>query len=286
MAVSLAALSCSLMLGGCKKKPEKIDLSSTHTSAAETMAETTAAPETTAPAASSAAADTASDAAIENAASSNGGSSTNSGTGAASTVKNLSTKIETYTSGKVSIQYPSLSNADASVKKDAIDKLLKDNALSAIAGYNVNEAKDTLAVTCKVLSADRNRITAIYTGTYQAEGAAYPTNLFYSNTIDVNKAANLGFSKFADPYTMAGYVLSSDCVFPQADAALKTELMKAKNEQSIEYYTNLFNSADFTSAGKFPASFSYEHEGNIYFSIPVTHALGDVAIVMYTPENK
>lgn len=279
----LAALSCACLMTGCKKKPEKIDLGSTHTTAAETMAAETTAAETEAETTTQA---PSMDAAVENAANSNGSSSTGNGQSALSSQKNLSTKLNTYTSGKVSIQYPSVTNLDDAQKTAALDTLLKDNALSVIKAYKLNEANDTLNITCKVLSADRNRITAVYTGTLSAAGAAYPTNLFFSNTVNVGKASNLGFSHFVDPYTMAGYVLSGDCVFPNADASQKTALMEYKNTQTLEYYTNLFNHADFPVDGNFPESFNYEYEGDIYFSIPVPHALGDYALIRYTPDTK
>ena len=34
------------------------------------------------------------------------------------------------------------------------------------------------------------------------------------------------------------------------------------------------------------SDFSYEKQGEIYFSIPVSHSLGDYAIVKFTPETK
>lgn len=276
----LIILSAACLMSGCKKKREKIDLSSTHTTAAETMAPETSKAETTA--AETTAAITL-DPAIENAA--NSGGNMTSGNGAATTVTGLKTKINTYTSGKVSVQYPSVT-IDDSEKEAAVNGLLKNNALSAIKSLGIDETKDAFTVECKVLSADRNRITVTYTGVSAPEGAAFPTNVFYSNTVDVGKVSNLGLSHFADPYTMAGYVLSEDCLFPQSSDALRTELMKAKNEQTLEYYTNLFNSADFPFDRDFPSCFSYEHEGDIYFSIPVAHALGDYAIVVYTPDTK
>lgn len=277
-AVFALVLSSSIMITGCKKdKREKIDLSSIHTTAAaETMApETSQAPTEAVTIAS-------------DPTGSGGNSSSTSGgkNQASANVKNVSAKLNTYTSGKVSIEYPSVVNLEDSAKAASIDTRLKDNALSILTAYGIDDTKDSLTVKCQVLSADRNRITAIYTGTYQANDAAYPVSLFFSNTIDVNKADNLGFSKFADPYTMAGYVLSNDCKFYNATPEIAAELMKVKNDTTIEAYTNLFNQADFPYSGTFPESFSYEYEGTIFFSIPVPHALGDYAIVMYTPDTK
>jgi len=261
--ILLLAVSGACLVTGCKKK-EKINASSIHTTAAETM---TAEPETEEQT-------TAMDLESEKEES------------AKPAAPNIATKKNTYTSGKVSIEYPSVINLSDEEKTDAIDTLLKENALSVIKAYGIDETKDSLEIQCQVLSTGRSRITVVYTGAALADGAPHPTNIFYSNTIDVQKAENLGFEKFADPYTMAGYVLSGDCQFPKASEELKAELMKIKNDCSLEDYTRMFQNADFPFEGDFPSSFSYEHEGNIYFSIPVPHALGDYAIVMYTPDTK
>lgn len=264
-ALCVLALTTAALVSGCKKSPEKIDLSSTHTTVAETMAPTTQAetqPQTTA-------AETIAETA-------------DPGTGA----KNISTKTTTYSSGGVSIDYPNVINMEDSQKAAAIDELLKKNALSVLEAWEIKEAEDSLNITCQVLSADRNRITVLYTGTLAKKGAPYPTNVMYSNTIDVSKVSNIGFDHFADPYTMAGYVLSGDCVFYNVKEDLKAELMEAKNNTSLEAYTDMFTKADFPIEGSFPESFSYEHQGVIYFSIPVPHALGDYAIVMYAPDSK
>lgn len=279
-AVLALAMASAVLMTGCKKNHrEKIDLSNIQTTAAETMApepsQATAAPETSASSAGSS----------SDSSTGSGSSSGNKG-GQTSAVKNISTKINTYTSGKVSIEYPSVTNLDDSSKAASIDTLMKDNALSILKAYGLDDTQDTLTVKCRVLSADRNRITATYTGTCMKKDAAFPVNIFYSNTIDVGKADNIGFSKFADPYTMAGYVLSGDCEFYDVSSELAAELMKYKNDITIEAYTDLFGKADFPVRDTFPESFSYEHEGTIFFSIPVPHALGDYAIVKYTPDTK
>ena len=266
------ALCVSCLATGCRKKHEKLDVA--ESTAAETMAPQTsaasesagaddAAPETTAPA-----------------------DKNEAGGNSASGAKNVKADTETYSSGNISIEYPVVSNLDSAEKQAAVNELLKKNALSFLKANEIDEAKDTVTVKCTVLSADRKRITVTYRGTAKKKGGAYPTNVFYSNTVDVNKVSNLRLSHFADPYTMAGYVLSGDCVFPEADDAAKKELMKFKNEESVEYYTDLFSGADFPFTDTFPSSFSYEQDGDIYFSIPVPHALGDYAIVAYTPETK
>ncbi len=273
----IMALASAVLISGCKGKNEKIDSSNVSSAQTETMAE------------SSAAATSAPEISISNPTAADNKDKDSTGpdkTNQADT-QNISTKTNTYTSGKISIQFPSVTNLKDQSKAAAIDTLMKENALSVIEAYNVDSIKDTLTVTCKVLSAGSNRITVTYSGLLSTEGAAHPLNIFYSNTIDVKKTDNIGFSKYSDPYTMAGYVMSNDCIFldktPQQTQEIRNYL---HSEGTLESYTQLFNQADFPFDSTFPASFSYEHEGTIFFSVPVNHALGDYVIVIYTPDTK
>ncbi len=177
--------------------------------------------------------------------------------------------------------------------EDKINDLLKSNALEILKAYSVNAEEDSLTVECKIISADRKRTTAIYTGLYSAKGAAHPANLFYSNTVDMSLARDIGLKDFADPYTLAGYILSDDCQFYNTAADLTEELMAVRTETSLKSYTQLFQQADFPIQKKnsdgtpvFPESFSYEDHGTIIVSIPLAHALGDYALVKYTPATK
>lgn len=269
-AICALALSATILTTGCKKSPEKVDLGSTHTTAAETMAPSTEADEedstenTETPENSAAASPEAS----------------------ATGNKRISTQTSTYSSGKVSVAYPVVINMEDTEKASAVNELLKKNALSILDAHQISDAEDSLNVSCQVLSADRNRITVLYTGTLAKKGAADSTNIMYSNTIDVPNVSDIGFDHFADPYTMAGYVLSGDCAFYNVNDSLKAKLMDIKNNTSLEDYTNMFTNADFPYEGGFPDSFSYENQGVIYFSIPVPHDLGDYAVVMFAPDSK
>lgn len=261
VALCLLAVMGAVMLTGCKKK-EKINPASTHTTAAaetmtkekETEIETTAA---------------ATEAVKEDEA-----------------AKNITAKKRVYESGKVSIEYPTVVNVADAAQAEALDTLLKDNALAIIDGLGIDETKDILKVTCQVMHADRSQLTIVYKGTLDKGTPDGMINIFYTSTVDVKDVKNIRFSKYADPYTMAGYVLSDDCIFPAADETLTEKLKKEKNQRTLDQYTMLFTNADFSEEGIFPEVFSYEYEGNIYFSIPVSHEAGDYAIVMFSPDGK
>ena len=143
-----------------------------------------------------------------------------------------------------------------------------------------------MAVTCNILSLDRSRAVFTYEGSMMAEGAAHPQALFYTTTVDLDLGTLVGFSDYADAQTMAEYILSDECrlYYPSASEEVLAEL-KAMDKTAL---TDILKACDFTSVseGTFPQSFSYENQGDIYMVLPVSHALGDYAIVRYTPDTK
>lgn len=150
----------------------------------------------------------------------------------------------------------------------------------------MDETNDTLSITCRILSATKTRITVRYEGSYMPDGGAHPTTVFYTNTVNVSSGSDISLSSLVDPATLASYVLSDDCTFPEADAETAAAAKTFLKEEELSYYTTLFQNADFPYQGTYPECFSYEYEGSIYFSLPVPHALGDCILAVYTPENK
>ena len=273
LTVTLLALSTACLATGCKKKHDKIDLSGSQ--ATESTVQT--APVSTTAAESETSSSITIEPGIENA------QSQGTSAGGAATSLSLSVKTDTYQNGNVSIQYPVIS--DNSVKPEINDHL-KDNALSILKAWEIDEAKDTLNITCKVLSATKNRIAVRYDGNVMTDGGMHPTAIFYTNTLSLSSGSDIGLSYLADPATLASYVLSDDCTFPETDAETAATAKTFLKEYDQSYYTALFQNADFPYQETFPECFSYEYEGSIYFSLPVAHALGDYILAVYTPENK
>lgn len=263
-----------LAAAGCARRRKALDLSGIHTSAAkETMSASTVAATAPEPPSSSKAAQS-SPAAFDGASA------------------NVSAKVETYkddSKGSVSIQYPVVSNLTDAALQKKVNELLLANA-TAIAGSLSAEAPADLDVACEVVAADRSRLTAVYTGTLKVQGESDPANVFYANTVDLKQAKSLGFNDYSDAYTMAGYVMSDDVEFYQADSERVQALLNYRSGMSVEQYAQIFDQADFplseTKGGAFPESFSYAKEGVLYFSIPAPHALGDYAIVTFNMDGK
>ena len=137
-------------------------------------------------------------------------------------------------------------------------------------------------------AADRKRVTATYTGSLSKDGGAYPVSLFYTNTVNLLQAQDLGFDDFTDAYTMAGYVLSDDVKFNGISSDVEAAVLEYRSSLDIDTLTRIFDGADFPLASEtqWPESFSYEKQGTIYFSMPVPHALGDYVIVAFDPSTK
>ena len=267
--ILIGAISAAVVIGGVaiglilSQTPEKADLSTIHTEAASESPKETLPPVTEA--------ETETVAPTED-----------------SKVSSVTADIETYKSGKVSIQYPVVNQMDDADKQKKSNELLKSNALSIIKANGIDDSKDTLSVKCKIISVDRKRITATYTGTLTSEGTPYPVNLFYANTVNLPQVQDMGCEDFTDAYTMAGYVLSDDVKFSGLSADLESAVLEYRSTLNLNSLNAVFDGADFplSSNTKWPESFSYEKQGTIYFSMPVPHALGDYVVVAFDPSTK
>ena len=204
----------------------------------------------------------------------------------------LATSIYVYKNDKVSIEYPVLTQTADESNLEAVNNLLKDNALKIINDYSVDTSKDSLTVSTDIISADRNRISVVYTGMLNVNGAAHPTNVYYTSVVDLKTARNIRLTDYVDPKLLAQYVLSDNCKFYDTSSELTEALLGVRSDMDLKTYTSIFQNADFSpeqqkkGTAEFPESFSYEDQGVIIVSIPVAHALGDFALIEYTPETK
>lgn len=278
--VLFAALAAAVALSasGCRSR-EKIDLDTLHTSEAETMASTeTSGGDKEKETEKAEEKETEKEAGKETGETQKGADS--------SSALSVRSKIATEKQGKTSIEYAVLSNLRDPKMEETVNALIKEKALQILTDYQIDPAADTLAVKCTVLSLDKNKAVLTYEGSLMVNGAAHPSDLFYTTTVDLNKGTLLGLSDYADAYTMAGYILSDDCVLKKpADAKEALEYLKS---QDLNAMWDILKQCDFTAENTegFPQSFSYENQGIIYMAVPVPHALGDYVIVSYTPDTK
>ena len=194
--------------------------------------------------------------------------------------------METYTDGGVSIQYPVLSSLSDQELQEKINQLIKENAVSAARAKGLPAEGASLTVSASVESSNLKRLVLSYKG--ELKKGADTERIFYSNTIDLEEGRNLQLSDYADAYTVAGYLASGDYVFAEApkgdEAAVRAYINGAGRD--TDYYYKKLAEADFSETGAFPEYCSFERQGTIFVSVPVSHELGDYALIKYVPDNK
>lgn len=275
LVVPLFVLSvATIVISGCKKK--EMDLSSVHT---QGVVKTTA--------------ETKSNTAIKVIEETTQETTTQAPTTVAtSTTNNLNTKTQNYQNSNASITYPTITDSKDTAKQEQINKLIEKNVSSVVTAMNLDPATTKLNVTSKILDFDGKRLSIAYQGTIQTPDGN-TKKIFFTNNIDTTTGKDIGLSDFADPVTLAGYILSDDVRLAGASDEITKKFLVSRFDRSLEDYINILTGADFPldtdAEGKFtgfPQSFSYEDNGNIYFTIPVSSELGDYITIVYSPDTK
>ncbi len=264
----------ALSVTACKKH-DAVDISGIHTSAAETMAESTA--ETKADR-------TAGTSKEESSAAAEAETKKDSNASDALSVKS---KIATEKTGKVSIEYPILSNLRDESMTQAVNELLKKEATRILIDWELDTEKDEVSINCDLVSIDKNKAVFTFRGTVNVADTAHPSNVWYAVSVNLNTASPIGLTAYADADSIAEYLVSDDVVIVEpADTA--DEVKAFIRSSGKELWQTVFAECDFTSTadGTFPQAFSYEKDGDIYLIVPVSHAAGDYALVKYSPETK
>ena len=259
----------ALSITACKKH-EAVDISGIHTSAAETMAETTSNETKADPAADNSKSDSSKTDASK-AGSSEVETQKDSNASDALSVKS---KIATEKTGKVSIEYPILSNLRDASMTQAVNELLKKEATSIITAW-------------ELVSLDKNKAVFTFHGMVNVAETAHPSNVRYAVSVNLNTGSPIGLTAYADADSIAEYLSSDDVVVVEpADTA--AEVKDSIKSSGKDLWQTVFAECDFTSVkdGTFPQAFSYEKDGDIYLIVPVSHAAGDYALVKYSPETK
>ena len=276
-ALAAIALLASLSVTGCRQR-EKIDISTLHTESAEETApekETMEAMEETTAAETKEAEDSKD----------------------ASSALSVQAKTATFKDGKISIEYPVLSNLrDSGIEKKVNEKIL-EIAKSPVAYHELDKDKDTVEVKYNMIALEKGKAVMVFKGSSMSEGAAHPMELYYTASFDLETGKLKRLSDYADPYTLAGYLVSDDCkvIFPDFAVAETLDYVKggvtgtAEDQQTaIDEWTEVLKEGDFNENDMktFPSVFSYENQGNIYFTIPLPHVLGEYAVISFTPDTK
>ena len=205
-----------------------------------------------------------------------------------SSKSSVTENAQSYSKDKSKISYPKLSGINSKIES-SVNKAIEDNAKLALDSFTSN-AGSTAELKYNVKNQSRNRMSIVYTGTLKTGNES--KKIIFTNNINLDTGESIGLTDFADPLTIANYILSDDVELENATNSQAAGFAEYKKNLTVDTLKALLEDADFPLIKKndvnegFPKLFSYESGGDIYISIPLSHELGDYVLVKYSPSTK
>lgn len=185
----------------------------------------------------------------------------------------------TFEDGQLTIHYPQLTDMKDKKLEQQMNNLIKEEATLFLTQYQDSDAPLTLEY--EVLLPESDTISILYKGNYN--GGMYPTNLFFTTTIDWKKGEKIRFSEvFVVDEAFIGTLKKASYL----DWEQPTQPNKEKQDALFEYldtYTTqdlieFISKADQPTPEANPYGvYSYYTNNTVVLSIQVPHALGDHA---------
>lgn len=205
-----------------------------------------------------------------------------------SSKSSVTENAQSYTKDKSKISYPKLGGIDSKIES-SVNKTISDNAKLALDSFTSNSGS-TAELKYNVKNQSRNRMSIVYTGTLKTGNES--KKIIFTNNINLDTGESIGLTDFADPLTIANYILSDDVELENATNSQAAGFAEYKKNLTVDTLKALLEDADFPLIKKndvnegFPKLFSYESGGDIFISIPLSHELGDYVLVKYSPSTK
>lgn len=205
-----------------------------------------------------------------------------------SSKSSVTENAQSYSKDKSKISYPKLNGIDSKIES-SVNKAIEDNAKLALDSFTSN-AGSTAELKYNVKNQSRNRMSIVYTGTLKTGNES--KKIIFTNNINLDTGESIGLTDFADPLTIANYILSDDVELENATNTQATGFTEYKKNLTVDTLKALLEDADFPLIKKndvnegFPKLFSYESGGDIFIAMPLSHELGDYVLVKYSPSTK
>ena len=205
-----------------------------------------------------------------------------------SSKSSVTENAQSYSKDKSKISYPKLSGIDSKIES-SVNKAIEDNAKLALDSF-ASSAGSTVELKYNVKNQSRNRMSIVYTGTLKTVNES--KKIIFTNNINLDTGESIGLIDFADPLTIANYILSDDVELENATNSQAAGFTEYKKTLTVDTLKALLEDADFPLIKKndvnegFPKLFSYESGGDIFIAIPLSHELGDYVLVKYSPSTK
>ena len=206
----------------------------------------------------------------------------------ASSKSGVTENAQSYSKDKSKISYPKLGGINSKIES-SVNKAIEDNAKLALDSFS-SSVGSTVDLKYNIKNQSRNRISIVYTGTVKTGNES--KKIIFTNNINLDTGESIGLTDFADPLTIANYILSDDVVLENASNSQAAGFAEYKKTLSVDALKALLEDADFPLIKKndvnegFPKMVSYESGGDIFISLPISHELGDYVLIKYSPSTK
>ena len=206
----------------------------------------------------------------------------------ASSKSGVTENAQSYSKDKSKISYPKLGGINSKIEL-SVNKAIEDNAKLALDSFS-SSVGSTVDLKYNIKNQSRNRMSIVYTGTVKTGNES--KKIIFTNNINLDTGESIGLTDFADPLTIANYILSDDVVLENASNSQAAGFAEYKKTLSVDTLKALLEDADFPLIKKndvnegFPKMFSYESGGDIFISLPISHELGDYVLIKYSPSTK
>ncbi len=193
---------------------------------------------------------------------------------------------EVYSKNYVKINYPQIKDYADSAKVNYINKDLKDAALSILNiyvgnGTNINDIN--MNVDYEVKTKNNKYISIVFNGLVNIKGTAYPTSIFYTVNVELEKGSTIGLSNYINIQDILKKLKKLDDVkmLSENDKLIEAQKSVIKNISDDELLS-ILEDADFHKKDgviEIPkkGGYSYMEDNKIVISIPMIHAIGDHA---------
>jgi hypothetical protein len=179
-----------------------------------------------------------------------------------------------YTDHDIKINYPQITKSSDQQKEGIINALIKHETLKVL-NYYLPEIQDlTLEINYEIKSKSASLLSIQYTGVGYMNGAARPSNHFYTTTIDFEMGNSL---KLTDMVNIDENFIET---LKRNAKPVKPEHQGILNSIATNDLLNMLTNADsLDNIGTQNQSdtFSYFTSDSLGISIPVSHAEGDHA---------
>ncbi|WP_353846269.1 MULTISPECIES: DUF4163 domain-containing protein [unclassified Clostridium] len=186
----------------------------------------------------------------------------------------------------IKINYPELKNSNDNEKLKSINRYLKEGALKALDDYvkdDPNLKAVNLNVNYDVKFKNEKYISIVYRGEVNANGAAYPSSIFYTTNVDLESGNIIRLSDYSNVDDILNELKDPKNIKVIAEndelaAAQKEFILNIGNDKLISMLKNAdFHKVNGNIESPKEGVYSYLHKDSVVISLQVNHAIGDHA---------